>query len=367
MLAPTFDTVPEGCRAGMGEAHVTPDPDAGTRPESDTAATVMVPLLDARQSLGAARLDDLFPVGPAFRKSLETFVVLLALAALIATFGLYEDSVAAIIGAMVVAPLGGAIMALAGALVTGRTRWQTITFVQVVLGSLMVVAIAWVVAWVIPQPLVLNASILARTSPGLLDLGVALAAGAAGAWVAIRRTGADALPGVAIAVSLVPPLATVGICIRLGRLDEARGALTLFLTNFAAITVVASIVFVLCGATPSREMLRERHRLRNGFAVAMAALVIVAAPLAQQGVDRIETTIRSTDGAPLVRAWIGQRRLEVQDWAISGPHVRLTLRGPDAPAAAGLLATALSHAFGAPVDLHIDYQQATWTDASAHP
>src|SRR4029450_3087267 len=49
----------------------------------------------------------------------------------------------------------------------------------------------------------------ARTAPGLLDLGVALAAGAAGAYVAARRTGADALPGVAIAVSLVPPLATV--------------------------------------------------------------------------------------------------------------------------------------------------------------
>jgi len=339
----------------------------GLTDDIDPSGPTAVPLVDARQSLGAARLDDLFPEGPAFRRSVQTFVVLLALASLIATFGLYEDSVAAIIGAMVVAPLGGAIMALAGALVTGRTRWQTITLIQVVLGSLMVVAIAWVVAWVIPQPLVLNPSILARTSPGLLDLGVALAAGAAGAWVAIRRTGADALPGVAIAVSLVPPLATVGICLRLGRLGDAGGALTLFLTNFAAITVVASIVFVLAGATPSPEMLRERHRLRRGFAVSMAALVIVAMPLVGQGVDRIEATIRSTEGAPLVRAWIGQRRLEIEDWGITGRRVSLKLRGPDAPAPAVALAAALSNAFGGPVDLHVDYLPAVWVDASAHP
>ena len=71
-------------------------------------------LADARQSLGPAQLDDLFPEGPAFRKSLITFTVLLALAGLIASFGLYQDSVASIIGAMVVAPLGGAIMAFAG-------------------------------------------------------------------------------------------------------------------------------------------------------------------------------------------------------------------------------------------------------------
>ncbi len=145
-------------------------------------------LPDARLALGPAMLDDLFPTGPAFRRSLQTYFVLLALAALIASFGLYEDSVAAIIGAMVVAPLGGAIMALAGALVTGRTRWQAITSVQIGLGSLMVVALAFLVSTAIPNPLYLTPSLAARTHPGLLDLGVALAAGAAGAWVAARRT-----------------------------------------------------------------------------------------------------------------------------------------------------------------------------------
>jgi uncharacterized hydrophobic protein (TIGR00271 family) len=332
-----------------------------------TAPSATPALPDARQSLGPAKLDDLFPEGPAFRRSLVTFTVLLALAGLIASFGLYQDSVASIIGAMVVAPLGGAIMALAAALVTGRTRWQTITFVQVVLGALMVVAIGFIVALIIPNPLALTPSLEARTSPGLLDLGVALAAGAAGAFVTVRRTGSDALPGVAIAVSLVPPLATVGICLALGRPNDAAGALTLFLTNFSAIVVIACVVFVLAGAAPSREMLRERHRLRNGFVVAMVALVIVAMPLAAHAVDTARTTIWSTTGAPIVRDWIGDRDLQVLDWSITGNTVSIALTGSDAPAPAGPLAASLAQAIGQPIGLEVSYTPLVRERAVASP
>jgi uncharacterized hydrophobic protein (TIGR00271 family) len=334
----------------------------------DQPASAAVPvLIDARQSLGAARLEDLFPEGPEFRRSVQTYVVLLALAALIASFGLYQDSTASIIGAMVVAPLGGAIMAFAGALVTGRTRWQGIAFLQVALGALMVVAIGYLVSSILPDPLTLTPALKARTSPGLLDLGVALAAGAAGAYVAARRTGNDALPGVAIAVSLVPPLATVGICLELGRPSDAAGALILFLTNFSAIVVVACIVFVLSGAAPSREMLRERHRLRNGFLLAVVALVLVAIPLIWHSVGVAESTIRSTEGAPLVRAWIGGRDLQVTAWSIDGGDVKIELQGTDRPAPAAPLAAELARRFGAPVSLEITYMPVAREGANGTP
>ncbi len=335
--------------------------------QTGIALATRADLVDARQSLGPAKLDDLFPDDAAFRRSVQTYVALLALAALIASFGLYQDSVASIIGAMVVAPLGGAIMAFAGALVTGRTRWQTISFVQVALGGLMVVGIGFLVSWVMPDPLTLTPSLEARTAPGLLDLGVALAAGAAGAYVAARRTGNDALPGVAIAVSLVPPLATVGICVELGRPDDAAGALVLFLTNFSAIVVVACIVFVFFGATPSREMLRERHRLRNGFIAAVIALIVVAIPLAMNGADAVRTTLRATAGAPLVRGWIGDRDLEVTSWTIEGTTVTLNLAGVDAPPDAAPLAAELADAFGASVELEIVFTAVTRERASAAP
>ncbi len=339
-------------------------PIEGSTTDEETPSLI---LADARQSLGPAQLDDLFPEGDIFRKSLETFTALLALAGFIAAFGLYQDSVASIIGAMLVAPLGGAIMAFAAALVTGRTRWQGITFLQVALGGLMVIAIGFVVSLILPDPLVLTPALEARTSPGLLDLGVALAAGAAGAWVAVRRTGVDALPGVAIAVSLVPPLATVGICLELGRPSDAAGALILFLTNFSAIVVIACVVFVLSGVTPSREMLRERHRLRNGFIVAVVALVIVAIPLVWHSIGVVQSTIRSTQGAPLVRAWIGGRDLKVVSWSIDGRDVTIELQGSDPPAEPGPLAAALAIKYGSPVSLEITYVPTVRESATAAP
>ncbi len=316
-------------------------------------------LVDARQSLGAARLDDLFPEGEAFRSSTVTFVVLLAAAALIATFGLFADSVAAIIGAMVVAPLGGAIMAFAGAIVTARLRWQAITFVEVVGGAAMVVAIGYLVSFLIPDPITLNPSIEARTAPGLLDLGVALAAGAAGAFVAARRTGSDALPGVAIAVSLVPPLAVVGICLELGQLDDAGGALILFLTNFAAIVVAACIVFALSGALPSRESLAERHHVRNGVMGAVVALVLISIPLVWRSAELSIATVRAQTGSPIVEAWIGDRDLAVTAYAVVGQTVELHLSGPDAPGDPQVLATELAVAFGVPVTLDLVYVPST--------
>lgn len=324
-------------------------------------------LIDARQSLGRAQLDDLFPEGDAFRRSLRTFGILLALAGLIAAFGLYQDSVASIIGAMVVAPLGGAIMAFAGALVTARSRWQWVTFAEVTLGALAVVGIGFLVSFVLPDILELTPSLDARTSPGLLDLGVALAAGAAGAYVAVRRTGSDALPGVAIAVSLVPPLATVGICLELGRPDDAAGALLLFVTNFAAIVVAACVVFTLAGAAPSREMLQERHRVRNGFVAAVIALVVIAIPLVWTGVQRAGEWMRATAGAPYVRAWIGDRDLTVREWSVEGETVSLLLAGPDAPGDPAELAQDLATAFGGPVTLAIDYTPTQREQVDAAP
>jgi len=322
---------------------------------------------DARQALGPAQLDDLFPEGPAFRRSLRTFSVLLVLAGFIASFGLYQDSVASIIGAMVVAPLGGAIMAFGGALVTARDRWMVVTFIQVALGALAVVAIGFLVSLFMPNLLVLTPALQARTSPGILDLGVALAAGAAGAYVAVRRTGTDALPGVAIAVSLVPPLATVGICLELGRPNDAAGALLLFVTNFAAIVVAACVVFALAGATPDRAMLRERHRVRNGMVLAVIALVIIAIPLFVTGIGRAFDAIHADQGAPVVRSWIDGRDLKVSAWQINGSNIDVTVTGPDAPADAGQLASSLAAAMGIPVQLDLHYVPSTHTVSDGTP
>jgi uncharacterized hydrophobic protein (TIGR00271 family) len=335
-----------------------------------TVATAKDPaahLVDARQSLGAAKLADLFPEDAAFRRSIQTYTVLLAMSGFLAAFGLYQDSTATIIGAMLVAPLGGAIMAFSGALVTGRTRWQTITFLQIVLGALMVIAIGYGVSWVLPDPLNLTPAMEARTTPGLLDLGVALAAGGAGAYVADKRTGTDALPGVAIAVALVPPLATVGICAELGRWDDAAGAMLLFLTNFSAIVVIASILFVIFGNAPTMAQLRERHRLRVGFIVTIVATLLIAIPLAIHSYRSARSIILGAQGAPIVAAWIDDRDLEVTSWSIDGEKVTIALAGAALPPSGQELATELARAFGEPVALEIRYVPVSRSNVLASP
>jgi uncharacterized hydrophobic protein (TIGR00271 family) len=316
---------------------------------------------------GPALLDALFPGEAEHRRSLESYFVLLTLAGLIATFGLLENSVAAIIGAMIVAPMGGAIMSLAAALVTGRGRWQLTFLLQVAIGALIVVGTGFFIAWILPNPLDLTSELDARTQPGLLDLGVALAAGAAGAYVAVRRTGADALPGVAIAVSLVPPLATVGVCLAYGRFDDAAGSGLLFLTNFSAIVVIAVIVFVAFGAAPSRDMLWARHRMWNGFLVAVAALGLIAIPLAWRGLEDLQNTIRASEGAPVVTAWIGNRQLSVEAWTVDGDFVHLDLAGPDSPPSVPDLAKSLAETFGVPVQVDVDYVQTERQTVTAAP
>ena len=337
---------------------------AALEPSDDAAQHI---LIDARQSLGAATLDDLFPEGEKFRRSTITFAVLLALAGLIATFGLIQDSVAAIIGAMVVAPLGGAMMALAGALVTGRSRWQLNSFVEVVLGALMVVAIGFCVSALLPDPLTLNPSLAARTEPGLLDLGVALAAGAAGAFVTVRRTGSDALPGVAIAVSLVPPLATVGICLELGRTSDAAGALTLFLTNFAAIVVIASIVFAICGVRPVPAPANAGRVLARGLLVAVLGLTLISIPLAITSAARVRTILWSNAAAPVIEAWVEPQGLRVVDWQIEEDTLGLDVAGPAAPTSVDSLASDLATAIGSPIQLRLSYVAEQTTVVPAAP
>jgi len=194
--------------------------------------------------------DDLFFENDRRGPYLKRFVVLIVLSALIAAFGLINDSAAVVIGAMLIAPLMTPMLGSAAAIVEGWPRRFAETFAIVIFGALMAMAVGFIVAVVLPRlydgsPL--PGEILARTAPNLVDLGIALAAGAAGAYIMIRSEASSALPGVGIAVALIPPLATVGITAGVGERDLAFGALLLFITNLLAIVLAAGITFSLAG------------------------------------------------------------------------------------------------------------------------
>jgi uncharacterized hydrophobic protein (TIGR00271 family) len=218
------------------------------------------------------------------------FTILLTLAAVIATAGVLTDSTATVIGAMIVAPLGTPIIGTAFGIVISKLQRVLASAVTVLLGAAAVVAIGWLLAAVLPDvvPLARNSQITGRTSPGLIDLVAAIATGFVGAYGLARKDVSDVMPGVAIAISLVPPLAVVGITAQAGDLDGAWGAFQLFASNMLAMIVAGSILFTIYGY--AREASEEFNRRWAYVAVGVASFLIVV-PLT---VTTIQTVRRET-------------------------------------------------------------------------
>lgn len=217
------------------------------------------------------------------------FFVMIGLSAMIATLGLVQSSPAVIIGAMLVAPLMSPILAMAMSIVQGDLRLLRLSARATLSGIALAIGISIAVTFTSPTP-VNTSEIMARTQPNLLDLLVALASGAAGGYAAARKEVAAALPGVAIAAALVPPLCVSGYGTATGQLDIAGGSSLLFITNLIAIVFAAAVVFLLLGFRPSRARLRGQVRLK--FLISMLALVLISIPLAVFSVNTVDQITR---------------------------------------------------------------------------
>jgi uncharacterized hydrophobic protein (TIGR00271 family) len=211
------------------------------------------------------------------RPSLD-FYVLISLSAIIAALGLIANSAAVVIGAMLVAPLMSPIVGTGLAMVLGDIRFLRLALGAVFRGALMALLLSTVVGLIqIGDPL--TPELMARTQPSMLDLLIALFSGMAAAYALSKSNAAAALPGVAIAAALVPPLSTAGVAFTAGYYVESLGALLLFITNLVAITVAAAIVFIILGFRPTRAQ-KERKQIRSRSArVAVISLLVVSAIL----------------------------------------------------------------------------------------
>lgn len=156
----------------------------------------------------------LFIEGPQTPRRLTNFFVLLLTATVIATYGVLSNSTATVIGAMIVAPLMGPIMATTAAVVMGSLPRAVRALLLTIVGIVTVILLAYLLSWVVPDVTISftdNGEIASRINPGLYALATALGAGATGAFITSRAEIADSIGGVAIAISLVPPLCVVGI------------------------------------------------------------------------------------------------------------------------------------------------------------
>jgi uncharacterized hydrophobic protein (TIGR00271 family) len=171
-------------------------------------------------------------------------------AALIAGFGLMENSPAVIIGAMLIAMLYGPIVGIGLGLAEADLQLLGRSLLAEIVGAVCVLAAGFLIG-IASRDLTIGSEILARTSPSMVDLLVALVGGLAGGFTFVSTGLSGVVVGVAIATSLVPPLTTCGILLARQSPSLAAGAFLLFLANFAAIALGAMLTFLLAGHRPA--------------------------------------------------------------------------------------------------------------------
>lgn len=206
------------------------------------------------------------------------FYVMVVVSTLIAGFGLITNSTAVVIGAMLVAPLMTPIFGISLALVREDARLMNRASQAEVLGMALAVAMGFAVGTIlisVDPYLSITPEMLSRTKPNLADLAVAVLAGLAGAYALIDEKISPALPGVAIATAIVPPLANSGLCLAFGAYSGAMGSFLLFFTNFISILLVSSILFYRAGMHRVAGVKSPDRIIRKVGLTAIGFLVIV--------------------------------------------------------------------------------------------
>lgn len=257
----------------------------------------------------------------------SAFWVMLTLSAVIAVAGVVGDSTATVIGAMIVAPLSTPILGIGLGVTTGNGRLVGQSLLYVLAGVVLVVVLGAVFAQVVPNPtsVLTNSQVLGRTSPRLMDMAAALATGLAGAIAIARKDVGDVLPGVAIAISLVPPLAVVGVCLGSGAPALAVGALVLFASNVVAMVITATVVFIAAGYASDAGLVGRSRR--RAYAVLAVVLIVVTVPMLVNSL----TSLWARQIAVAADEWLADTPgASVTDVTWQGTTATVTVLGPQA-------------------------------------
>lgn len=206
------------------------------------------------------------------------FIALICLSTAIATLGLMQNSTAVVIGAMLVAPLMTPLIGCGLAVVQGNGFLMRSASKSVLLGFLVALLLAMVMGMVVPHA-GLTSEMLSRGKPNALDLAVALISGIAAAYATARPNLLGALPGVAIAAALVPPIATSGVALAHGDYVTSAGAAMLFFTNIVAIVLGAAAALFAVGMQAKHLHTKEKRWTRHAIMGLTVGAVVLSVPL----------------------------------------------------------------------------------------
>lgn len=287
--------------------------------------------------------------------AISRFAVLMFLSSLVAAIGLLQNSAAVVIGAMMIAPLMAPIMGIAACLIMGWGQRLLRALALVSVSAACAIAVGWLFTTLLPPAGTgLPAQVVARSSPDIRDLLVALGAGAAGAIATMHKQISAALPGVAVAVAIVPPLAAVGVLLGRGQPELAQGAALLFVTNLIGIVLMAAVVFLLTGMVPTEMFATRRGQILSSLAVAAACAVAVALILTPRylAVTRQAHELKVATQAISDLLDSGSRLTRI---TTSDNTIRADITGPTSPPPVQNVAATLSRALGRPVTVQLGW------------
>lgn len=273
--------------------------------------------------------DTLFFESPDRTNKIVSWWVMLLLSVAIATFAVLQDSTAVVIGAMLIAPLMTPIMGTAAGIVYGWPKRVASSMAMVAGGVAGSIGLAFILATWVPAlvPLGVNAQVVSRISPTLVDMLIALAAGAAGAYATVDDRVSSSITGVAIAVALVPPLAVVGITLQAGQVGDSLGASLLFLTNLVSIILAGSLVLLLTGFAPFKRFSEHRDTIMPTLGLVVFVGLLILLPLFFTAEGILATSSRQNEAQKIVEDWLETSDVHLIKLTVDGDQFDLFLTG----------------------------------------
>ncbi len=273
----------------------------------------------------------------------SSFALRLLAATVVATAGVAADSATTIIGAMLIAPLMSPMLGTALATALGRPREAFSTLVITVLGMVLVVGVSALVTAIIPVAanMETNSQVLARVSPRLVDLIIALASGFMAALASMRSDIPDAVPGVAIAASIVPPLCVVGAALYERAFEQALGALVLFLANYVAIQVMGGAVYLLMGLGAKRYSVVSDKARKLWYTLVGIGAVVLVALLFNESMGVVRASIQERAAQDAAVAWLEGTDYRVVNLTLDEGELYLQIAGRGKEPTLGSLARKL--------------------------
>ncbi|MGF1567788.1 MAG: DUF389 domain-containing protein [Nodosilinea sp.] len=279
------------------------------------------------------------------------FLVLVVGSCMIATFGLLSNSAAVIIGAMLIAPLMLPIRGVAFGILEADRPLIGAGILALTVGTGLAIVISTGIGW-LTGVAEYGSEVYARSHPTLLDLGIAVTAGALAGIAKVEPKLSSTVAGTAIAVALMPPVCTVGLWLAQGEFTASLGALLLYSTNLLGITLACMVAFVLAGYTPLRQA-------RRPIGITLFFTTLLVLPL---GASTLQLLRQNQLEASLRRALLDQtltfQRLTLvemnTDWLPDPPQVSLVVYAaePVSPKQVQLLEEFVDETMGRPFKLN---------------